>query len=199
VKLGQDVNLVVDFKNFGDLPTTCTAHLARSVIFYTGVTANRLQDKDFSVTVPANQTERVVLSTSAQEYMSQLSGQHALYFVLSGKADGQSVNSMKVVELVPPSLSVSVSGVPQVQGEMFVNLSFINPFSFPLLNVGVAMEGSGLLNYRARYYSVIEPQASITWSEAFYPRLIGIRRLSAVMACSNLPQVSGHADIMITG
>ncbi|XP_044195137.1 coagulation factor XIII A chain-like [Thunnus albacares] len=198
VAMGQDVNLIVDFQNLGELPKTVQAHLAGSVVFYTGITANQLQDKDFTVTVPAQQTERVILKTTAQEYLPRLGAQQCLHFILTGQYDAQSLSAIKLVDLQAPALTLEVSGRPQVQQEMFVTVSFTNPFNFPLQNVGLAMEGSGLMNYRTRYYSGIDPQAKISWKEAFYPRLWGTRRLWAVMACSNLHQVFGQADIEIS-
>lgn len=58
VFMGRDVNLVVEFLNKGNFPKTIQAHLAGSVIFYTGITANHFKDLDFSCTVPANQSEQ---------------------------------------------------------------------------------------------------------------------------------------------
>ncbi|XP_040921592.1 coagulation factor XIII A chain-like [Toxotes jaculatrix] len=196
--LGQDLNLIVDFQNQGELTRTVHAHLAGSVIFYTGITANHFKDQDFSVTVPAYQMERVVLKTTAQEYMSHLGSQLCLHFVVTGQADDQSVSAIKVIDLQTPSLTLTVSGQPQVQQEMFVTVSFTNPFSFPLQNAYLAMEGAGLMNVRTRYYSAIDPQASISWMESFVPRLDGPRRLVAVMDCNNLRQVSGVADVTIS-
>ncbi len=49
-------------------------------------------------------------------------------------------------------LCSQVSGQPQVQQEMFVTVSFTNPFNFPLHNVYLAMEGAGLMDQRTRFY-----------------------------------------------
>ncbi|KAM6971579.1 coagulation factor XIII A chain-like [Tautogolabrus adspersus] len=197
VQLCQDVNLAVDFQNQSDLPKTVQAHLAGSVIFYTGVTANHFKDHDFTVTVPAHQTERVMLKVTAEEYMPHLGNQLSLHFVVTGQADEQSLTAIKVMELQTPDLTMTVSGQLQVQQEMFVTVSFTNPYNFPLQNVVLAIEGPGLMSYRTRSYSVIEPQASISWKESFNPRLEGPRRLVAVMVCSNLRQISGTTDVEI--
>ncbi|XP_039982997.1 coagulation factor XIII A chain-like isoform X2 [Xiphias gladius] len=196
--LGQDLNLVVDFLNQGELPRTVHAHLAGSVIFYTGVTASHFKDQDFIVSVPAYQTERVMLKTTAQEYMPHLGSQLCLHFVVTGQADDQSVTAIKVIDLQTPRLTMMVNGQPQVQQEMFVTVSFTNPFNFSLQNVNLAMEGSGLMGVKTHYYSEINPQASISWKESFFPRLHGPRRLVAVMDCSNLRQVWGVVDVVIS-
>lgn len=49
---------MVDFNNQGELSQTVHAHLAGSVVFYTGVTANHFKDQDFVVTVAAFQSEQ---------------------------------------------------------------------------------------------------------------------------------------------
>uniref|UniRef100_A0A671WPC7 Transglutaminase-like domain-containing protein n=1 Tax=Sparus aurata TaxID=8175 RepID=A0A671WPC7_SPAAU len=91
-------------------------------------------------------------------------------------------------------LCLQVSGSPQVKQEMVVTVTFTNPFSFPLQDVYVAMEGPGLMNQRSHLYRVIESQASISWSETFLPRLPGPRRLVAVLNCRNLHQVTATAS-----
>uniref|UniRef100_UPI0037E931ED coagulation factor XIII A chain-like isoform X1 n=2 Tax=Semicossyphus pulcher TaxID=241346 RepID=UPI0037E931ED len=197
VQLSQDVNLVVDFQNQGELPRTVQAHLAGSVIFYTGVTSNHFKDQDFTVTVPPQQTERVMLKVTAQEYLPHLGSQLCLHFVVTGQADDQSLTAIKVLYLQTPGLTMTVSGPPHVQREMFVNVSFTNPFNFPLQNVNLCMEGPGLMSFKTRFYSVINPQASISWNESFIPRLDGQRRLVAVMDCTNLHQVFGEVDLVI--
>nr|XP_020511687.1 coagulation factor XIII A chain-like [Labrus bergylta] len=197
VQMCQDVILAVDFQNQGDLPKTVQAHLSESVIFYTGVTASHVKDYDFTVTVPANQMERVMLKVTTEEYLPHLGNQVSLRFVVTGQADEYSLTAIKVVELQTPHLTVEVSGQLQVQKEMFVTASFTNPYSFPLQDVVVAIEGSGLISYKTRFYSVIEPQASYSWTESFIPRLEGQRRIVAVMVCSNLGRADGVIDVEI--
>ncbi|XP_070842267.1 coagulation factor XIII A chain-like [Chaetodon trifascialis] len=198
VYLGQDVNLAVDFQNQSELTTTVHAHLAGSVIFYTGVTANQFKDLDFTATVPAYQTERVVLNVTAQEYMPHLGSQLCLHFVVTGQADDQSVTAIKVVDLQTPGLTMTVSGEPRMHQEMFVTVSFTNPFDFDLKNVRLAMEGPGLMEHKTHEYSIINAHASISWKESFFPRLEGQRCLMAVLDCSNLHQVFGIAEVIIT-
>ncbi|CAJ1081527.1 coagulation factor XIII A chain-like [Xyrichtys novacula] len=197
VQLSQDVNLTVEFHNQSDEPRTIKAHLAGSVVFYTGVTANHFKDHDFTVVVPARQTERVALKVTAEEYLPHLGSQLCLNFVVTAQADEQSLTAIKVIELLTTTLGMTVSGQPQVQQEMFVTISFTNPYNFALLNAYLAMEGPGLVSYRTRHYSVIEPRASISWKESFIPRLDGPRRLVAVMVCDNLRQVWGEVDVEI--
>uniref|UniRef100_A0A8D3DEA7 protein-glutamine gamma-glutamyltransferase n=1 Tax=Scophthalmus maximus TaxID=52904 RepID=A0A8D3DEA7_SCOMX len=55
--MGQDLNLVVQFQNKGEVARSVQAHLAGSVVFYTGVLASHFKDEDFTATVPALQSE----------------------------------------------------------------------------------------------------------------------------------------------
>uniref|UniRef100_A0A3Q3FUP3 Coagulation factor XIII A chain-like n=1 Tax=Labrus bergylta TaxID=56723 RepID=A0A3Q3FUP3_9LABR len=139
--------------------------------------------------------ERVMLKVTTEEYLPHLGNQVSLRFVVTGQADEYSLTAIKVVELQTPHLTVEVSGQLQVQKEMFVTASFTNPYSFPLQDVVVAIEGSGLISYKTRFYSVIEPQASYSWTESFIPRLEGQRRIVAVMVCSNLVSLGQNNSI----
>ncbi|XP_074550147.1 coagulation factor XIII A chain-like [Halichoeres trimaculatus] len=197
VQVSQDVILAVDFQNQGDIPRTVKAHLDGSVVYYTGVTRKHFKDYDFTVVVPANETEQVILKVAAEEYMPHLGSQLGLRFVVTGESDDQPLTAIKVIELGTPALTMTVSGQPQVQQEMFVTVSFTNPYDFALKNANLAMEGPGLMSSRTRSYSVIEPGMSISWKESFIPRLDGPRRLVAVMVSDNLRQVWGEVDVDI--
>ncbi|XP_045927854.1 coagulation factor XIII A chain-like [Micropterus dolomieu] len=197
VALGQDVILAVDFLNQGSQPQTVQAHLAGYIVFYTGIKSVQFKAQDFTVTVPANQTNRVNLKITAQEYLPELGSQLTLKFVVTGQSDDQSVNTVKMINLQTPTLNITVSGQPRVRQQMFVNVSFTNPFAFSLKKVNLAMEGAGLMDQKTRFYSVIDPQSTISWNETFYPRLEGNRRLMAVMDCSNLHQVWNTVDILV--
>ncbi|XP_053716104.1 coagulation factor XIII A chain-like [Synchiropus splendidus] len=197
VPLGQDVNLALVFRNAGDKSRTVQGNLSSSIIFYTGVTSAHLKEQPFSITVPAYQTEQVLLKVSAQEYLSQLGSQRSLCFTVCGQADQDTVSYVKVVHLQVPALTLTVSGRPRVNQEMFVTVSFTNPLTFPLQQVHLAVEGAGLLSAKTRYYNVVEPLASLSWKESFIPRLPGQRRLGALLDCQQLREVGGTVDVTI--
>uniref|UniRef100_A0A3Q1J638 Transglutaminase-like domain-containing protein n=1 Tax=Anabas testudineus TaxID=64144 RepID=A0A3Q1J638_ANATE len=182
VQLGQDVNLVVNFTNQSEVPTTVKAVLSGIVIFYTGVPAAPFKNEDFTVTVPAKQTQSVPFKIAAQQYMANRGSLLNLSFTVGGQSDGQTVNATKVVSLQPPKLTVMVGKVNQ----MFVTVSFTNPLNFTLQNVTVSMSGSGLIDPKTRSYSVIAPLTTITWKESFVPRLDGLRNITATLDCSSL-------------
>ncbi|TDG96376.1 hypothetical protein EPR50_G00240520 [Perca flavescens] len=198
VNLSQDVNLQVAFNNHSNVPKAIQANLACSVIFYTGVRASHLKYHNITITVPANQKKSEMVKITADEYMPYLGTQRCLQFVLTGQTEDESVTTIKVLELQIPSLTVTLSGSPQVQHQMFANVTFTNPFNFALKACRLAMEGAGVMSEKTRFYGVIEPQASISWTESFNPRLDGKRCIVAVMDCSNLCQVKGVAWVDIT-
>ncbi|KAF1371944.1 hypothetical protein PFLUV_G00276310 [Perca fluviatilis] len=198
VNLGQDVNLQVDFHNPSDVPKTIQANLAGSVIFYTGVRASHLINHNFTITVPANQMKSAMVKITADEYMPYLGTQRCMHFVVTGQTEDESVSTIKVLHLQIPTLTVTLSGLPRVQHQMFANVTFTNPFNFALKACRLVMEGAGLMSEKTHLYGVIEPQASISWTESFNPRLEGKRCIVAVMDCSNLCQVRGVACVDIT-
>ncbi|XP_047424368.1 coagulation factor XIII A chain-like [Mugil cephalus] len=196
--LGDDVNLVVTFHNRGEDSRIVKAHLEGSVVFYTGVTASHFKNQDFTVEVPPQQKTSVTIKVAAQDYMPHLQSQLSLSFVLTGKSANQSLSAIKVVSLLTPPLSVMVSGYPRVQQQMFVTISFTNPFTFPLYNVYLFCEGAGLMSLKNHFYSVIGPNATVSWQEMFAPRLKGSRRITALLDCNELRQVQGHVDVVIS-
>ncbi|XP_068438447.1 coagulation factor XIII A chain-like [Clinocottus analis] len=199
VLLGQDVSLQVNFTNRENTARTIKAHLAGSIVFYTGVEASRFKELDFTVTVPANQTITEVIPISGQEYAPHLGSQVSMTFIVTGKSGEDSVTGIKLLNLQTPTLIVKLSGRSRVGNMMNVNIFFTNPFSFALVNVHLAMEGPGLISFRTRYYSIIEPGGSLNWMEVFRPRRAGNRTLVAVLDCNNLRQVMGVAYVKISG
>uniref|UniRef100_A0AAQ5X2Q2 protein-glutamine gamma-glutamyltransferase n=1 Tax=Amphiprion ocellaris TaxID=80972 RepID=A0AAQ5X2Q2_AMPOC len=134
----------------------------------------------------------VIVKIQADEYLPHLGGQNSIRFILTGSSEEQSVSAIKVVTLLSPALTVTVGQQKHYQEYlMFVTVTFTNPLKEPLQNVFMYLEGSGVLALRRRYFPKIESQASVSWMEAFLPRLAGPRRITAVMYTSNLSQVSG--------
>ncbi|XP_051796722.1 coagulation factor XIII A chain-like [Acanthochromis polyacanthus] len=196
-QLGSDIELLVTLTNHGDVNRDVNCHLDVSVSFYTGVDANHFKDLDFTITVAAKQKNSVIVKIQADEYLPHLNGQDSIRFILSGSSEDQSVSAIKVVTLQSPTLTLTVSGQPRVQQQMFVTVSFTNPLKDPLQNVYMYLEGAGVMALRRRYIPKIEPLASVSWMEAYTPRLTGPRRIVAVMYCSNLSNVSGYVDVYI--
>ncbi|KAK5897681.1 hypothetical protein CgunFtcFv8_015163 [Champsocephalus gunnari] len=198
VYLGQKVELQVLFQNKSDAPREIKVQLSGAIVFYTGVRAHHLKQRSFTVSVPASKSVTEVVIVPAEEYTPYLGAQLSLYFMVTGQSEGQSVTAMKLVDLKTPALTLTASGAPHVDQEMFVSVSFTNSFSFALTKVQLSMEGPGLMSSRSRYYSSVEPGAVITWKDSFSPRLEGVTVLVAVMDCKNLYQIWEVITVDIT-
>ncbi|XP_019745561.1 coagulation factor XIII A chain isoform X2 [Hippocampus comes] len=197
VELGKDVDLVVEFQSKSDTAQTVKALVTCAVIFYTGVLSNRFKSEAVEITVPPNKTERVVVKTRAQDYLKKLGFQRFLCFTLAGHGDTAYLNAMKVVYLQAPNLQLKVSGIQAVGQDMFVNVSFVNTFTFPLHNITLAIEGPRTMTNRKRFYNILQPQASFNWKESFIPQITGKRTLVAVMSSANLCEIWGKVDFIV--
>ncbi|XP_061876782.1 coagulation factor XIII A chain-like [Entelurus aequoreus] len=196
--LGDDVNVVVEFKNHGVASETIKANLSCAVVFYTGVQAKRFKNEEIIVVAEPHQTTRHVVTITAQEYMEHLGFQRFLSFMLNGHMESGSLSALKVIYLTAPALDLEVSGPLEIGEEMYAKVSFTNPFPFPLLDIYVALEGPRALPYRTRFYKVLEPQSSISWQVSFTPQMTGKRILVAVMYCSNLCEIWGSTDFQVS-
>ncbi|XP_077365588.1 coagulation factor XIII A chain-like [Festucalex cinctus] len=197
VDLGKDVDLVVEFQNNTDTVQMVKALVTCAVVFYTGVLSNRFKSEPIGVTLQPNKTERVVVRTTAQEYLKHLGFQRFLYFTLGGSGEFTYLSAMKVIYLEAPSLQLTVSGVQVVGQEMFVTVSFVNTFTFPIYNVALAIEGPRVMSNRRRFYNILQPQGSFHWKESFIPQIKGKRTLVAVMSCANLCEIWGKIDFIV--
>lgn len=55
--MGSDIELDIEFYNQGDLEMVTEALMSRSVIYYTGVVCNNMQEMRFIVTIPGHDGE----------------------------------------------------------------------------------------------------------------------------------------------
>uniref|UniRef100_A0A3Q0T0R5 protein-glutamine gamma-glutamyltransferase n=1 Tax=Amphilophus citrinellus TaxID=61819 RepID=A0A3Q0T0R5_AMPCI len=180
--IGQDIQLTVTFKNNGNILRTVQAHLDCDIIFYTGVVASHFKD------IPFNATVLVPFKIPAYEYQDQLSSQTCVRFMVTAQSGNVHLLDFKVVELQTPSVKVMVG--PQLNQEMAVKVEFTNIFSFPLRGVTLSLEGAGLIAPKTKYYREIAPQTTISWQEVFTPRLPGLRRITALIDCQEVRQVT---------
>lgn len=197
--VGQDLDLSVQFVNRSNQRRTVDAYVSGSVVYYTGVTSSEFLFRTPSVTIEPNQTITEVVNIEADSYMRHLVEQANLNFIVTGKVKetSQIVTAMKVVTLHNPKLTVEVSGTPRVNEEMMATVQFTNPFFFNLEGIYVRMEGPGVMLPCFRYYSLLTPNSSVSWSEMFNPKRAGTTRIIASLDCPALRQVYGEESITI--
>ncbi|XP_032362923.1 protein-glutamine gamma-glutamyltransferase 5-like [Etheostoma spectabile] len=84
-----------------------------------------------------------MVTITADEYMPLLGTQRSLHFIVTGQAEDEAVTAIKVLMLQIPTLTMTLSGSPMVQQEMFVDITFTNPFNFAMKTCRLSMEGAG--------------------------------------------------------
>ncbi|CAN9509303.1 unnamed protein product [Ophioblennius macclurei] len=200
VAVGDDFDVNLEFVNRSDEQRTVDMYVSGTVVYYTGVTTSEFLFRDPTVEIGPNKTVTELVTVEAKRYQKHLVEQANLHFIATGKIreTGQIVTAMKVVALHNPKLTVEVSGAGRVSEEMVATVRFTNPFSFSLENVYVRMEGPGLMAPKFKYYGVILPGFSLTWSEFFTPQRAGESRVVATLDCAALRQVSGQAAVTVT-
>ncbi|KAA0704901.1 Coagulation factor XIII A chain [Triplophysa tibetana] len=194
VKMGEDLKLNIKIKNQTTEKCTMSIILTGCVVFYTGVTSSVFKSENKDVTVEPSQTETLQISVQAVEYMRDLVEQSNLLFVVYGHIEelNQSLSSMKVVTLLPPALSIQITGTPQVGKELMVSVEFLNPYNFILKDVQLRLDGPGLIRTKLKKYRQIFPGGSIKFKESIIPLISGKKTLIAVLDCAELRQVTNE-------
>ncbi|XP_061569571.1 coagulation factor XIII A chain-like [Cololabis saira] len=188
--LGSVVKVQVRFNNQSDSSRTVAAHFEVSVAFYTGVLSDEFRVEEFTLDLPAYQSNTAEFHISPEEYMPALGSQLCLHFEVNGESDGQKVSEVKVLWLVPPPLTITFEGVPRVNHTMYATVQFKNPFNMTLLQASLVMEGAALVETTVFHYKTIGPYAEITETIPLVPQKPGNQTLVALLDCENLNQVT---------
>ncbi|KAA0722821.1 Coagulation factor XIII A chain [Triplophysa tibetana] len=199
VRVGDKFDLILRFNNRSDQQRTADVYISGTVVYYTGVPSSEIVYKTLKVKLEPQQSKEEKVSVRSEDYMHKLVEQGNINIITTGKVKqtGQIITAMKLIHTHKPKLIVKVTGSPRVSEEMYVTLEFTNPFQFNLENVDVRMEGSGILPFKHKHYSLIAPGTSITWTEAFSPRRAGSTKLMASLDCAALRYVYGEAELTV--
>ncbi|KAM6900109.1 coagulation factor XIII A chain-like [Xenentodon cancila] len=150
--LGDVVKVVLKFNNQDQVAKTVTAHFEVSVVFYTGVVSDEFKAENFTLHLPPFQSSTAMFEISPQEYMPSLGSQLCLHFDVNGTTGDEKVSDVKVLWLEPPGLTITLSGIPRVNHQMYASVHFKNPFNMTLIKARLVMEGAGLLENNVFYY-----------------------------------------------
>ncbi|KAM9552590.1 coagulation factor XIII A chain-like [Salvelinus alpinus] len=199
VKIGQNFQMAVVFRNLSEDTRTIHGFLVGSTIYYTNIQRAQFKQETFDVTLHPMETSRVQVGVLAQNYMPQLGCQSSLRFVVTAKSmeNNQDMTAIQIVNLKGPELAFAISGPAKVNQEVYVKVEFTNTFPFSLHDVRMAMQGPNFLSYRERLYSEISTGASITWIESCVPTRSGNTMIYAVLDCSVLGNVQGNWAICV--
>uniref|UniRef100_A0A8C7HNT0 Coagulation factor XIII A chain n=1 Tax=Oncorhynchus kisutch TaxID=8019 RepID=A0A8C7HNT0_ONCKI len=196
VKIGQNFQMAVVFRNLSEDTRTIHGLLVGSTIYYTNIQRAQFKQETFDVTLKPMESEIQVV-VLAQNYMPKLGCQSSLRFVVTAKSmeNNQDLMAIQIVNLKGPELAFAVG--LEVSLEIFVKVEFTNPFPFSLHDVRMAMQGPNFISYREKLYSEIAIGTSITWMESSVPTRSGNTMVYAVLDCSVLGNVQGNWAIGI--
>nr|XP_046146712.1 coagulation factor XIII A chain-like [Oncorhynchus gorbuscha] len=199
VKIGQNFQMAVVFRNMSEETRTIHGLLVGSTIYYTNIQRAQFKQLTFDITLKPMETSRIQVGVLAQNYMPKLGCQSSLRFVVTAKSmeNNQDLMAIQIVNLKGPELTFAMSGPAKVNQEIFVKVEFTNPFPFSLHNVRMAIQGPNFISYREKLYSEIATGTSITWIESSVPTRSGNTMVSAVLDCSVLGNVQGNWAIGI--
>ncbi|XP_071027027.1 coagulation factor XIII A chain-like [Oncorhynchus clarkii lewisi] len=194
VKIGQNFQMAVVFRNLSEDTRTIHGFLVGSTIYYTNIQRAQFKQLTFDVTLKPMETSRIQVGVLAQNYMPKLGCQSSLRFVVTAKSmeNNQDLMAIQIVNLKGPELAFAMSGPAKVNQEVFVKVEFTNPFPFSLHDVRMAMQGPNFISYREKLYSEIATGTSITWMESSVPTRSGNTMVYAVLDCSVLGNVQGN-------
>nr|XP_055038539.1 coagulation factor XIII A chain-like [Misgurnus anguillicaudatus] len=199
VKMGDNLKLTMNVKN--ETTKKCTIHttLTGCVVYYTGVISSFFKFENGDVTVESLQTETLKIDVRAMEYMPYLVEQSNLMFVVYGQIDDKdvSLSKMKVVTLLPPDLTLRVTGTPQVGKDLMITVEFLNPFNYTLENVQLRLDGPDLIQTKMKKYRQIFPGGTIKYKESIIPKASGKKTLMACLDCNTLRQVTNKIEIKV--
>uniref|UniRef100_A0A3Q2XKJ8 protein-glutamine gamma-glutamyltransferase n=1 Tax=Hippocampus comes TaxID=109280 RepID=A0A3Q2XKJ8_HIPCM len=168
VELGKDVDLVVEFQSKSDTAQTVKALVTCAVIFYTGVLSNRFKSEAVEITVPPNKSESPLSMRSDQKAQvdDSLAAERGLPAGPQPPAQGRGRFWTRRSGRAKREADAGALAAPQVSGiqavgqDMFVNVSFVNTFTFPLHNITLAIEGPRTMTNRKRFYKYARPLPS---------------------------------------
>uniref|UniRef100_A0A8C8JRG9 Coagulation factor XIII A chain n=1 Tax=Oncorhynchus tshawytscha TaxID=74940 RepID=A0A8C8JRG9_ONCTS len=199
VKIGQNFQMAVVFRNLSEDTRTIHGFLVGSTIYYTNIQRAQFKQLTFDVTLKPMETSRIQVVVLAQNYMPKLGCQSNLRFVVTAKSmeNNQDMTAIQIIVVNGPSLFEQMSGPAKVNQEIFVKVEFTNPFPFSLHDVRMAIQGPNFISYREKLYSEISTGASITWIESCVPTRSGNTMIYAVLDCSVLGNVQGNWAVSV--
>uniref|UniRef100_A0A4W5KEK9 Transglutaminase-like domain-containing protein n=1 Tax=Hucho hucho TaxID=62062 RepID=A0A4W5KEK9_9TELE len=127
VKIGQNFQMAVVFRNLSEEARTIHGFLVGSTIYYTNIQRAQFKQESFDVTLNPMETSRVQVVVLAQNYMPQLGSQSNLRFVVTAKSmeNNQDMTAIQIVNLKGPELAFSVG--LEVSLVLFISMYFLTP------------------------------------------------------------------------
>ncbi|XP_052398274.1 coagulation factor XIII A chain-like [Carassius gibelio] len=199
IKIGENLQLTLNIKNQTKQTCTLSAVITGCVVYYTGISSKTFMSEEKSATVEASTTESRTIDVTASEYMPYLVDKSNLLFVVYGQVEESdtSLSTMRVVSLLPPELTMKMTGSPQIGKELVVSVEFLNPYNFTMKDVQLRVDGPGLIPTKLKKYSQILPGASVMYRLLLIPQSLGKKVLMACLDCPQLRQVTNKLEFEV--
>uniref|UniRef100_A0A8C2PW30 protein-glutamine gamma-glutamyltransferase n=1 Tax=Cyprinus carpio TaxID=7962 RepID=A0A8C2PW30_CYPCA len=199
IKIGDNFKLTLNIKNQTSQTCTLSAVITGCVVYYTGITSSIFKLDNKAATVDPWKTSSVMIDVTASEYMPYRVEQSNLLFVVYGRIEenGKTLSAMRVVTLLPPDLTIKVTGTPWVGRDFMVTVLFRNPFNFILKNIQLRLESPGLITTKMKTYDHIAPGGSLQYTETITPQYPGKSVLMACLDCAAVRQVTSQLEIFV--
>lgn len=199
IKIGENLQLTLNIKNQTKQTCTLSAVITGCVVYYTGISSKTFMSEEKSATVEASTTESLTIDVTASEYMPYLVDKSNLLFVVYGQVEESdtSLSTMRVVSLLPPELTMKMTGSPQIGKELVVSVEFLNPYNFTMKDVQLRVDGPGLIPTKLKKYSQILPGASVMYRLLLIPQSLGKKVLMACLDCPQLRQVTNKLEFEV--
>ncbi|XP_068599342.1 protein-glutamine gamma-glutamyltransferase K-like [Brachionichthys hirsutus] len=198
-KMGQDVSLLIKFKNSSSKQRKVLLHSTVAVIYYTGVHKVTVRKDKTKVTIKPRKVNPLEWKLKYEEYRDQLIDQASLMLTLTGRvSETQQVLATQFsFRLRTPDIIIVPLGKAVVGEKMAVKILFTNPLPQELKDVIFHVEGLGISADRMIHFGDIGSHASVSLTEEFIPTRPGLRKCLVSLDCKELTHVHGVADITV--
>lgn len=196
---GATVTVKVAAENQSDETRTVTAVLSATSVFYTGAAAHRLKKAQGSFTLAPGARETLEIQVPPQDYIYKLVDHNLIkiYAIASVEETKQTWSEEDDFPFEKPNLDIYLDGELCVGKQCSATFSFQNPLDVPLTNCSVSVEGPGLQRPKVVPHRDILPGETISFTELFYPRVSGERKILAVFNTKPLAGMTGSATVVI--
>lgn len=201
VPFGDSFSVRVNIQNKSEEKRKISAVLSVYSVRYTGGMAHRIKSSSVEFEMNPYSDETMLLRVSPKEYLGRLDKEHCLlkmHAIAHVAQTKQSWSDEDDFSLRKPRLNVQVTGAMRVGGECSAILSFQNPLTdTPLTYCTLSVEGPGLQRPRISRQRDVKPGELVTFTERFFPRRSGLRKIVATFNSKQLTEVTGSTTVTI--
>lgn len=199
IPFGERFKVKVHVENRSEEDRTITAVLSASSVFYTGATAHRLKKAQGTFTLAPGARETLEIQVPPEEYIHKLVDHNLIkiYSIANVEETKQTWSEEDDFPFEKPVLDIFLDGELKVGQECSAKFSFKNPLDIVLTNCSFSVEGPGLQRPKIVPHRDILPREEIIFTETFYPRMAGERKILGTLNTKPLAGMAGSATVVI--